>query len=216
MTAASGMTVRLVGAPYDGEVSEGAGGKFDYSGYWDGIGEVSVPGSRSGSDCYVSGPTLDGPASSNPPAVAVPLGSGASDYLPGNYVGTGTTYMTYDDGGYGYESVTYDLDITIAGNTVTGTLTLTALEDLPDLEGYGVTDVLQVNGTIVGDVIYVECTVPGNPGFSWRHIWGGNDLENWNPQEGPGMFTMIQTSYGVTYRTPGTLGGENDIDLTRQ
>ena len=50
-TAANGMTARLIGAMYDGDVTEGANGKFEYVGYWDGIGEVSVPGARSGSDC---------------------------------------------------------------------------------------------------------------------------------------------------------------------
>jgi len=218
MTSETGMTASLIAAPYDGDVVENAEGKWIELGYWDGVGAVSVKGSISGSDSYVGSPTFnDAQASSvTPLAAEVPMGSGDSIYVDGTYAGSGYTYMTYNDNGWGYESVEYDISVTTSGNTLTGTMTLTDLDDMPDIEGYGVGDTFEIKGTIKGSIIYITCTDSDNSDFIWKHIWGSSYLNNRPQVELAGDFTSIEAYYGVTYRTSNTFGGESEFQLDLQ
>ena len=223
MTSQSGMTASLIGAPYDGGITENDSKQWVHLNYWDGVGTVSVEGSVPGDDSYVGAPTYNDSIASTiiPSVVEVPLGSGDSIYVNGNYAGAGETYMAFfdellevDSPGWRYSTIYYDLNVTVAGNTVSGTMTLTGLGDHPNLEGYGVGDVFDVNGTISGPVVYITCTNANNPSFSWRHIWGNADISG--EPERPGELTNIEAYYGVTYRTENTFGGENYVDLNLQ
>jgi len=223
MTSQSGMTASLIGAPYDGGITENDSKQWIHLNYWDGVGTVSVEGSVPGDDSYVGAPTYNDSIASTiiPSAVEVPLGSGDSIYVNGNYAGTGETYMAFfdellevDSPGWRYSTIYYDLNVTVAGNTVSGTMTLTGLGDHPNLEGYGVGDVFDVNGTISGPVVYITGTNASNPSFSWRQIWGNTEIST--PPERPDEFTNIEAYYGVTYRTENTFGGENYVYLSLQ
>lgn len=228
MTSESGLTASLIGAPYDGGITENESKQWIGLDYWDGVGTVSIEGSVPGDDSYVGAPTYNDSIASTiiPRVVEVPLGSGDSIYVNGHYAGEGSTYMAFFDEtlfdetlqtvvpGWRYSSIDYDLNVTVSGNTVSGTMTLTRLGDHPDLDGYGVNDVFEVNGTISGAVVYLTCTDASNPSFSWRHILGSADISG--EPELPGEFTNIEAYYGVTYRTENTFGGENYIDLNLQ
>lgn len=213
LTSESGMTASLISAPYDGDVYEDENNLWTGLGYWDGVSEVSIEGTVSGEDSYISDPYYDDStvSTSSPSPTEVLLGSGNSIYVDGNYTGDGYTYMAYFDESWGYESITYDLDVTVSENTMTGTMTLTSLDDLPSLEGYEVGDTFEVNGTIQGAIVHLTCTDPDNSDFSWKHIWGSSSLSG---QSQPvGELTSIQAYYGVTYRTEGTFGGENEVTV---
>jgi hypothetical protein len=218
MTSESGMTASLIGAPYDGGITENDSKQWVALDYWDGVGAVSIEGSVPGNDSYVESPTYNDaiPSTLIPSAIEVPLGSGDSIYVNGNYAGGGGTYMAIFDEmtGWGYSSIDYDLNVTVSGNTISGTMTLTDLGEYPDLEGYGVNDVFEVNGTITGPVVYITCTNASNPSFSWRHIWGASEISG--QSELIGEFTEIKAYYGVTYRTENTFGGENYIYVNLQ
>jgi hypothetical protein len=218
LTMDNGMTASLIGSVYDGGIVANDENQWVSLDYWDGVGVVSVEGSIAGSDSYVSEPTYDETlaVTTTPSAVEVPLGSGPSSYVNGTYTGSGYTYMSFDNNGWTYEDVEYNVTLTLNNDTVTGTLTLTSLDDTPSVDGYGVGDTFEVNGVVKGEVVYLNCTDPENPDFSWKHIVGNQYVNSRSTLEEVGMFTTIESYYGVTYRTESTWGGENEWELTLQ
>ena len=219
MTSESGLTASLIGSAYDGDGITKYGDLWISLDYWYGVSDVSIEGATPGYDSYVDTIEFDSSVESTiiPLATEVNLGSGDSIYTNGSYIGDGSTYMTIFDNGSSYSTIEYDLTLTVSGNSLSGTMTLTDLDTFSDFEGYEVGDVFEVTGDIQGAVIYVTCKDPSNPDFEWKHIWGNRDISGVNPrQEALGEFTIIESEYGVTYRTPGTFGGENEVDLALQ
>ena len=215
----NGLTINFIGSAYDGDGITKYGDKWITLDYWYGLSDVSIEGAIPGDDTYFDTIAFDSSIESTviPAAVEVSLGSGDSAYVDGTYTGDGSTYMTIFDNGSGYTSVRYDLDLTVSENSLTGTMALTSLGDLVDFEGYEVGDVFEVTGEIKGAIVYATCSDPVNPDFEWRHIWGNRSLSGPTPlSEALGDITKIESNYGVTYRTPGTFGGENSIDVSLQ
>ena len=215
----NGLTINFIGSVYDGDGITKYGDKWISLDYWYGLSDVSIEGSIPGDDNYVDTIAFDSSKDSSviPSAIEVSLGSGDSAYVDGNYTGDGSTYMTYFDNGSSYSDIDYDLNLTVSGNSLSGTMTLTGLDAFSDLEGYVVGDEFEVTGEIKGAIVYITCTDPDNPDFEWRHIWGNRSLGGPAPlSETLGNITEIEANYGVTYRTPGTFGGENYVSVVLQ
>ena len=215
--APNGQELRLIGAPYDGYVTDGTRGTWRSADYFEGLGEISVPGTYGGSGSYVSLPRLVDAPSSEPDAAPVALGKGAVLYKEGAWTGrSSSSIVHFRNGSYTYEVVRCDVALTIDGPSVSGTATLTSIGKFPSFEGYAVGAVFELQGGILGDVIYVELSDPQNPSFRWRQVWGGSRVLGASGTEDPGEVTTLDCRHGVTYRTPNTLGGQNRCVLEWQ
>lgn len=214
--APDGSELRLLCAPYDGDVTEDATGRWDSARYFDGVGGISTPGTFGGADSYVYNVKRTGPASSSPLPVPVSFGNKPSVYMDGYYTGYGGANVTYWDpqfGRYTSPEVSYDLALTFAGNEVVGTATFDTVH-VPDLDGYVGGDAVSVQGTIVGDYVFLEVFDPLNPDFSMRLAWCSHRKQG--PSDAPGAISRLWCDYGAQSSTPTVHGGHSFCRIERQ
>ncbi len=217
-TVPSGTELRMMTAPYDAYVEHDAAGRWTWGEYFEGVGGISLPGTYGGSATVSHVTWMGAAAGGPPPPVPVSFGSEPSVYMDGSYAGRGSTWMThYDDLADDYEDrrINYDIELTITGDAVEGTVTITDLDGLSDFEGYLVGNAIPMKGAIVGSYIFLEASDPQNPGFSWRLVWSMSRYRSPVP-ESPGSVSEIYCRYGVHTRTATRFGGECYADLARQ
>lgn len=208
----SGATAHCLWVVYDGDVA-GVTPDMLFTEIWTLAGTVATttPGSYASTGSYMFNLARVGAATAAPAPVPVSVagGGGGSIYQDGHWTGHTNLYFTYDDGGFTYNTIRFDLELTFSGSAVTGTGTLVETNDWPDFDGHLPGDGFMVTGTITGSGMSL---VLSDGVWGYRIVYAPDDLAGLGP---PGTVGEFEAMYGAAFDPRIYWGGETYLSLNR-